>query len=331
MSLSAREKQRFFLQLAQLLRSGTALPGAAEKLTRASTGQVKQAARALHRQLEKGETAAEAFARLTPALGSMERTCLAAAARTGRLDFTLQRMADYFGVLNRARGEIIRHSAYPIFILHLGILLLGAPVLVGENGGLQPFLHQVGPPFLWIYAFAIIFAVLAPIVADLAAASPTLDLALRVFPLLGRIRRDLSVARFFGTYDMQLDAGVNVIDSLISAAGASRSGMLFTTVKRALPELRAGGSVGPLLQAYPGALPADAVGALIVAEDSGELHRTLPQLQEEYEHDGLARLRTATEWMPRLLYFSVVLFVGWRIVGFYRDYLGEVTRLIDSP
>lgn len=332
MSLSAREKQRFFLQLAQLLRSGAALPVAVEKLVQVSGGPIRAAARALRRQLERGATAEEALAGLRPALGPMERNCLAASARSGRLDYTLQRLADYFGVLHRARGEIIQRSAYPIFILHLGILLQGLPALLGEHGGLQAYLRAVVPIFLWMYAGLVVFAVLAPIVADLAAGLAPLDFALRLFPFLGKIRRDLSLGRFFGTYDMQLDAGVNVMDSLVAAAGASRSGLLHAAVKHALPELREGGSVASLLQRTPGAVPRDALATLIVAEDTGELHRTLPQLQEEFEHDGLARLRTATEWLPRLLYCAIMVIMGWQIVSFYLEtVIRPVQRLLDAP
>src|SRR5260370_11586267 len=82
--LSFREKQRFFQQLAQLLRSGAGLAGALEKLSRAGSGPLKQVAKKLNRSIERGRTAAEAFATLG-ALGPMEPACLAPAARPGRL------------------------------------------------------------------------------------------------------------------------------------------------------------------------------------------------------------------------------------------------------
>ena len=258
----------------------------------------------------------------------MERACLSAASRTGRLDFVLQRLADYFGTLARARAEVIRHCAYPVFILHFGIVATNLPLLI--NDGLPSFLRAVGTVLLWIYAGVLAFFILAPIVTDSGATSALLDRLLRSVPLLGWIRRDFAVARFFGTYDMQLDAGVNVIDSALAAGEASRSGLLHKAVRRALPSLRAGDPLGPLLERVSGALPRDAAGALILAEESGELHRTLPQLQDEYEKDGMHRLQIAAEWLPRLLYITVGIYTGYRIVEFYKVRLLDPLRQFDT-
>lgn len=327
-SLRSRDKQRFFHQMAQLLRSGISLPVAVEKLVRTGSSAQRAAAKSLRKRLEKGETAAEAFSKLSSQLDPMERSCLAASARTGRLEFTLQRLGDYFGVLNRARAQILQHSAYPLFILHFGILTIGLPTLVGE-GGWKAYLRETGTTLTYFYGVLLAVAILWPIIREVGAWSGMMDRVLRLVPMVGRIRRDLGVARFFGTYDMQLDAGVNVMDSLLSAAEASRLGLVRQAAKRALPELRAGGTVGPTLE-DSGALPREAAGAMVIAEETGELHRTLPKLQEEFEESGLRRLQIATEWIPRLLSLAVMGYVGWRIISFYHNYLGDVVRQIDA-
>jgi len=328
-SLSYREKQVFFQQLAQLLRSGIALPMAAQKLSRTSSSAISKISRKLHRLLEKDLSASEAFDALRPELGPLERATLSALARTGRLDFGLQRLAEYFGVLARARSTMLQHSAYPLVILHLGILLLNVQILVGP-GGLPAYLKETGTVFLLLYGVAAVLALVIPAVHDLGSKSGTIDDLLRTVPLFGKARRALAVSRFCGTLDLQLDAGINVIDSLTSAADASRSGLLHTLARRAVPRLRKGEGLAQVLGLVRGALPADVLDAILLAEETGELHRVLPQLQAEHEQEGLRRLQIAAEWLPRLLYFGIVGYLGWRIVSFYMDYLKDLARQIDA-
>jgi type IV pilus assembly protein PilC len=324
-SLSYGEKQRFFTNLAQLLRSGTALPKALETLKRTSSGSVRTAVKKLLRQIENDATAADAFRSLNPDLGQMERATLSAAAGVGRLDYTLTRLADYFQKLMRARRAMIANSAYPVFVLHFGILVWHVSLVI--TAGVGPYLKATLPIFGWVWGVAFVLMFLVPVLNDLGANIAVIDDFLRDLPLFGKVRRCLSVARFCGTLDMQLDAGVNVIDSILTAAEASRSGMLHRAVQRGLPRLRDGESVGEILADYPGAVPREALESFLVGEQSGMLHESLPQLQSRYEEEGLNRLDTLSVWLPRLLYFGVACFVGWQIISFYLGYFKALESL----
>lgn len=325
MPLSYGEKQHFFTNLAQLLRSGVALPKALETLKRTSSGAVRGTVKKLLRQFDKDATASDAFQSLDPDLGPMERATLSAAARTGRLDYTLNRLADYFQTLLRARRAIFQQSAYPVFVLHFALLTWKVELLV--TAGLPAYLRATLPMFFWVWGVALAIAVIVPIFDDLGAKLAVIDDFLRDLPLFGKVRTSLSVARFCGTYDMQLDAGVNVMDSILSAAEASRSGLLHRAVQRGLPSLRAGKSVGDIMEDYPGALPPDALESFLIGEQTGNLHQTLPQLQVRYEEQGLNRLAVLAEWLPRMLYIGVACFVGWRIISFYQNYFHTLESL----
>ncbi len=327
--MTYREKQIFFLQLAQLLRSGIGLPVAAEKLTKMSTASVRRVSGRLQRLLAGDRTAMEAFDALRPELGALERSTLSSLARSGRLEFGLQRLAEYFGVLAEARAEMLRQSAYPLVILHLGVLLLNVGILVGP-GGVPAYLRETGLAFLVMYGAVGVLALLIPALIQAGSVSPTIDSLLRTVPFFGKARRALAVSRFCGTLDLQLDSGINVIESVGTAAEASRSGLLHTLAKRAVSRLRTGETLGASLGLVRGALPAAALDEILLAEETGELHRVLPRLREEYEREGLQRLRTAAQWLPRILYFGVLGYLGWRIVSFYMGYLQDLVRQIDA-
>ena len=67
-----------------------------------------------------------------------------------------------------------------------------------------------------------------------------------------------------------------------------------------------------------------------VGEQTGELDAELKRLAAEYQADGLARLDALAEWLPRLLYIAVVIYVGYGVVTFYKSYLDQAMSLLDG-
>ena len=123
---------------------------------------------------------------------------------------------------------------------------------------------------------------------------------------------------------------MNIIDALIAAGQSSRSGSIRAAVDAAVPEVRGGAQVGPLLAAS-GAFPEEIMQAIIVGEETGKLDEELSRLATELRQEALDRLETLADWLPKLLYVCIVLYMGWRILGviqtsiapMYRNALGE--------
>ncbi len=324
MSLRFREKQSLYHSLGQLLRSGVTFPAALEKLAPSSRGALRRLLGQLNRSIAKGSTVAEAFAAQRPTISDMEAGIVAAVEHAGRLDRGLTQLAAYFGALDAARSNALKKAAYPIFVLHFGILALGVKTLVTE--GVGPFAREVGMLFLLVYGIALVVALAVPLLADTGATSRAVDRLLRCLPLIGSLRKNFAVSRFCSTYEMQLGAGVNVLDSLKSAARASRSGLIAASVARALPEVVKGGQVGPLLSrgdAFPAAMLRD----LTLAEQTGRLDEELDRLGEEHRRAALATLDVLAEWIPRLIYLGVLTYLGFRIVSFYAGYMKTIEDL----
>ena len=324
MSLRFREKQSLYHSLGQLLGSGVTFPAALQKLAPSSRGGLRRLLGQLYRAIESGSTVAEAFAAQRPGVSEMEAGIVAAVERAGRLDRGLTQLAAYFGALDAARSEAVKKAAYPIFVLHFGILALGVPTLV--NKGTGPYLREVGSYLLLIDGVGLLIALAVPLVSDVGATSALVDSLLRYVPLVGAIRKNFAVSRFCSTYEMQLGAGVNVMDSLKAAGRASRSGLIAHTVARALPEVVKGGQVGPLLSRGD-AFPETMLRDLTVAEQTGRLDEELDRLAESHRRAALAKLDVLSEWLPRLLYLAVAVYIGFRIVSFYAGYFRMIEDL----
>ena len=153
------------------------------------------------------------------------------------------------------------------------------------------------------------------------------DRLLRAIPVLGKIRRDFSLSRFCSAYHMQLDASVNVLANLEMSGAASGSALVREAVTRAMPEVRSGGQVGPALEKTR-AFPEPFVRAFAVGEQTGELDRELLLIGEKYRNAALRGLESIAEWVPRLIYIGIMLYVGWRIVSAYAGRMKDIQSMM---
>lgn len=327
MRLSLRTKASFYQHMARLVRSGVTVPQAVERLISTSSGPQRAFLREVAASLRDGATFSEAMDR-TKSITSLESTSIAALERTGRLDDGLKQLGDYFEAMYKSRAEIVRKSAYPVFILHLGVFLMNLPLLF-TSAGAPEYLKRTAILLGVFYGIAAVFAIFVPVLRDAGAVNASLDRVLRTIPLIGKIRRSFALSRFCAAYDMQLDSGVNVIDSLQAAGRASRSGMISDAVSHAITAVRAGERVGPVLATHT-AFPDPMKQSLLVAEETGSLDQELPRLASEYQEEGLTKLNTFSEWLPKLIYLGVMGFLAYNIVNGYKQYVEGVMSQIDS-
>ncbi len=326
MSLTLRQKQSLYHGLGQLVRSGITFPTALDKLVLTTRGDARRLVEAARKSLKAGHTVGEAFAAQPSIVTPLEIAVISAVEKSGQLERGFSELSQYFGALNQARQSILKRCAYPIFLLHFGILILNTPTIFLQDA--SHYVRQVGTAFFFVYGVALIIGLATPLLRDFGAANAGLDRLLNFFPILGTIRRSFALSRFCTVYGLQLDAGINVIDSVLMAGRSSRSGLVRSAVNSAVPEIRGGSQVGPLLAAS-GAFPSDLTQALIVGEETGSLDDELRRMSAEFREKALSGLETFADWLPKLIYIGVVLFMGWKILGMGQAYYGQLRGLME--
>ena len=205
-------------------------------LGRQSGGSARRLVDRLRDAADKGTTVADAFASQVPMISEMEASVMGACERSGRLDESCSYLSDYFSALDQSRRTVIRKSAYPLFMLHIGIFVVALPRLFLESGA--AYLRNTLGVLLVVYACAGAAWVLGRLLVRAGATRSSIDAMLRALPVAGKIRRVFALARFCATYEIQLHAGVNVLDSLESASHASQSALVNGAVRNALPQVR---------------------------------------------------------------------------------------------
>lgn len=323
MSLSLRQKADFYRELGQLLRSGTPFLGAVKLLQGETRGPVRKLLNKLHAAVEIGRTVGEAFMAQRPVVSDLEASIIGACARTGRIDQGCAYLSDYFAKLDAARSFIIRKSLYPAFVLHFGVFSTALPKLVSESGTLNAYLRSTVGVLLLFYGCCIIVGLATSLIISEGARSTMVDQLLRMIPGLGKMRRAFALSRFCATYEMQLQSGVNVMDALTSASNASQSALVRQAVKKAVPLVRGGSQVGPLLsgsRAFTEAM----VRGIKIGEETGALDQELKRLADTFQQEALSRLELLSGIIAKFLYLMVMGYVAWQIFGFYSGYFKQV-------
>jgi len=321
--LSVREKREFYAGLARLIRSGTSLPAALELMARDTPRRLGNFLRALNERIKAGDTLGDALLRQRPRVTELEASILTAASRGGRLDSGCDQLARYFEALDRARGEISAGTTYPLVMLHLIIIFMNIEVLI--TSGISRYVWATLEPLAALYAFAAGIWLVWRAFTEAARHNVTADRLLRRIPGVGPIREKFALARFFATLDAQLEAAVNIWDAFANAARTSDSARIIAAAREALPMLRAGERLSEVLGAKK-VIPAEYVRSFRVAEQAGELDAELAAMAIRSEEFAVAGLKRWSEWLPRMIYAGVLFYGAWRIVQWYADYLGQVSK-----
>jgi len=327
-SLSLREKQSLYHSLGQLLRSGVPLPGALKSLAQTSSGTQRRLIKRLNEAINSGKTVGEAIAAQRPDVSELEVGVISACEKSGRLEYGMTQLAEYHGAFATAREGILKKCAYPAFVLHFGVFLFPLKALI-VDGNVAAYLRETFGVLALAYGILLVIYLLIPLLRDFGSQSAAIDSLLRFIPRIGKLRRAFATSRFCATYGMQLDAGINVIDALEAAQRASLSGVVRAAIRQAIPEVRNGVQVGPLL-AVSGAFPEPMTRSFCVGEQTGELDQELARMATEYQGEALSRLETLAEWVPRLFYVGILIYIGYSIIMMYKGYIADLGKIIDG-
>ncbi len=326
MSLAARDKQQLYDELGKLLRSGRGLPGAIETMQEETGGALRRFLHQIAASLRQGATAGEAFTASREA-GELERSVITAGERSGQLDRSCTYLSQHFSMIAIMRATIAQRLAYPCFILLLAVFLLNLPLIFTAD--LTAYLRVTLGFLAWVVLAIVAVFGGGALIVQAGRSNRMVDWALLHLPLAGKIRECLSVARFCATYSMSVAAGINVIDSLLAAGEVSHSALLRQAAQDAVPALRRGEQLSPLL-ARSAALPRRVIRSFRLGEETGGLDRELAETTDDLQRRGLQRVEILSEWLPRLLYLVVVGFVGYRIIATYQGVMNQFSDIISQ-
>ena len=328
MALSSKDKTRLYHDLGTLLKSGFHLDRGIDLLL----GQNPSAGRrawleGLRQGLSEGRSVAGSLEYRPSGSSELEIGLLAAGERGGRLDEACAELVKYFAVRHQSASKALGALVYPLILVHFAIVVPDFSKVI--NGGLSAGFAGIPLRLAVLWSLIAVAAAVALLWSRAAASSVAADRLLRRMPLVGSVRRHWALARFSQVMHTSLLAALKMSEALRLAGGASRSAVLNEGARNAAQKIETGENFSNSLRSA-GGFSFEFNNSMEMAEHAGTLdHEFGRWALAEAQLAARAQDRVA-EWLPRIFYVLVVLYVASRIVGMFSGYYSILGGLADD-
>lgn len=320
-------RAEFYYQLGQLLKAGITLPQALERFA------AHPPARAFRRPLQnltaalnQGLTFASALREANSWLPELDIAVLQAGEESGRLDGSLAALSDYYQARAQTARQFLGDLAYPAFLLHFAVFILPFPEWFA-SGDSARYLYKTLGILLPIYAVTVV-TILAMQNRHAELWRACVEAVLRFVPVLGTARRSLALSRLCLALESLISAGITIVQAWDLAAAASGSPALRRIVRRWQAPLEAGETPADLVD-QTRFFPELFASQYRSGEISGKLDEILRRLHGYYAEDGTRRIRALAQWLPRLVYLLLALYIGYRVISFWQGYFDQLKTIGD--
>jgi type II secretory pathway component PulF len=314
-----RDLAVFYRSFAEMLRAGVVVSGALE-----SCAHILPEAGAAAQLVERGQPVSVAFAHFPKTFPADHVRLIHIAEQSGRLDTTVNDLADYAAEMIAARRTLVSGLALPALIIHIAAFITPVPALVLGHATFGEYLLAVLEPLavLWGLVGAFVWF-------TRHASAATLDRLLQRVPVVADTWRELQYWRMASTLHMLSRTSLDVPSSLRFAATVVSSAQLTQALEHAATTTERSGSPASVALQATGALPTDVIALWRNAEITGGLDAMFARLSARYAESFRQRVQTLATWLPRLAYFIVAfgaVFHVLQLAGPYLRHINDAAR-----
>lgn len=312
----------FHDSLASLLRAGMTQAQAIATAGLAARGEHRARAPGWSAACASGLPLSEAMRQ--DGMPAVEVALVSAGERGGRLPDLCQLLAGHFRHFSTLRRQLLGRLAYPVFLIHLALMVLAVPYVVprllsGEPVSLIWFI--AGPLTLWAVAFLVWL-----LVRRLGPLGRARVLAL---PGLAACNEAWTVVNTCAVLRAACGAGMLVPQALELAAEACGDHPIAARLRRQAKQALTAGT--PLSTALGQAgLPGEVIARLGVAETAGTVEEALERLTLEWREHFERRLAWLSKTISGAVYGLAMLVVAATVIAlfmrFYLDPLHDAMR-----
>jgi type II secretory pathway component PulF len=326
--MSPASKAHFYRQLAKLIRSGFHLDRSVELLLSQQNDSATRTFLVLIKTgLTRGGGLTEALSD-TPA-STLEKAMVRAGEFSGQLEATCTHLAELFEAEATSQKAVRSALIYPLFLAHAGVLV---PVLSDYlssalTGHTYSPLHSVFIRLGVLWALMIGGWWLWRTLRTRAEDSSTADRVVRAIPWAGAVRAHWTLGRFCHVFYSTLSAGIRVADCMRMSGAAARSGLLSEASDKAALEVDQGQTLATALEKGGDAFPKVFVDSVHAAEAAGSVDLEMQRWATVETEFAISAQKKATEMLPKVLYFGVIIYVAWAIIDFFGAYYGQIMKM----
>lgn len=285
----------------------------------------------LERGLGEGKSITESIkAHCESSTGTLELALIDAGERSGRLYDGFSHLARYFEAWHIAVNQALGAVIYPLVLAHLGIFLPELPAFVTASMQGEPISwRSVFIPLAILWLVMLCTFLLWRWLSRLGAESAVVDLWLNRIPFIGSVRRHWALARFAQVFHACLLASMRMTECMLLAGAASHSGLLRRAARDASQRIAAGETIAGAMADVHG-FPTLFIQSTATAEEVGSLDHEMNRWAAAETVDASEAVQRAAQWLPRIAYGMVVLYIAYRIVTMVTGYYGGMLQQLEG-
>lgn len=321
----ANRKEIAYHNLAQMLEAGVHVVNALDTVSAGQRGRLRRAFRKLAQATSQGDLIAETMRRYPRWFKPLEVNIVEAGEKSGNLGYMVQQLADWYRFTNRMRRTVQSGLILPFLMIHAAAILIPFISMIGDIVNGDTTMGDYGYAVLrFLLCFYIPAAVVLGSIYLLPDRGPIrwfVDMAVIRIPGLGGAIKALGLSRYCRVFALTLKSGIPIRDCSVLASESA----LNTAVKRIfrrVPECTNQGL--PASAGFGRGLPQQFIEIWKVGEETGDLDKSALKLADHYAETGENRLAALARWVPRLIYFLIILFMAYTIVQFYSNYIPNI-------
>ncbi len=317
MRFASKDLAIFYQQLGTMIEAGVAIQNALGSLQKTSPRPMRPILEQLTDGVNRGDRLYEAMSRHSNRFRPLDYQSLAIAEQSGGLDVGLFALASYHSKRAAARGKMIGASILPVLIFVAAIFVTSFPNLIlGAMGMINyttfDYLRDtVG--VLGLLVFCLVACVmLCKGLFRVPALALTTDQMLRWIPVFGGLRFNYALIQWTQSIRLMLKAGYGMVEALEYSSRMAGSPLIAHAYAKVRPHINSQLDVSQLLAAT-GVFPPILTQLWGTGEQSGRMDEMLEKVVQYCEESWHRSLDRVAEWLPRIVYALVVVFVAIQV------------------
>ena len=334
-TISSRDIAIFSRQLATMMKAGVPMVQGFEIVAGGQKNpRMKDMLDDIRAEIEGGATLASALGKYPVQFDELFRNLVRAGESAGVLDTVLDTIATYKENTESLKGKIKKALFYPAVVIAVAILVSAVLLVfvvpqfqeVFKNFGaeLPAFTQMIinASEFMTTWWWAVLFIIGGAIFTFIffkkrsLAFQHFLDRLILKVPVIGQIMHNAAIARFSRTLATTFAAGVPLVESLESVAGATGNMVYTNAVNKVREDVSVGYTLNMAMR-QTNVFPHMVVQMTAIGEEAGALDTMLFKVAEFYEEEVNNAVDALSSLIEPMIMIFIGIVVGGMVVGMY--------------
>lgn len=334
-SITDKDITLFTRQLATMMKSGVPLLQAFDIVGKGHSNRaVGKLLMDIKADVETGSNLADAFRKYPLYFDALFCNLVGAGEAAGILDSLLDRLATYKEKIQAIKGKIKSTLFYPISIIVVAFIITAIImifVIPAFKDLFEGFGAELPAPTLLVMTISDFFvaywwAILSILGGGIYAFLYTwkrsipmqrvMDRLVLKLPIFGEVIRKATIARWSRTLSTMFAAGVPLVESLDSVAGAAGNYIYYEATKNIQIEVSTGNSLTSSM-ANANVFPSMVVQMVAIGEESGSLDSMLGKVADFYEAEVDDAVAALSSLMEPIIMVVLGTLIGGMVIAMY--------------